>query len=103
MNDDQEELLLSDEHREEQKSKEKEERDNATNRAKNLRLNEHGTVGSSGQENLFTDSHQHHGHHGHSHLTVDIFQDKPDSMFSFFIVFFATSIHSLLEGETKVQ
>lgn len=102
MNDDQEELLLSDEHREGQTAKEKDERCHAPNRTQN-RLNDHETVGSSEQESLFINNHQHHAHHGHSHLTVDIFQDKPDSMFSFFIVFFATSIHSLLEGKTVVQ
>lgn len=96
--DDQEELLLSDEHREEQTSKDKKERGNGTSGPKNG-LHDRVAVSSETPESMFTDNHQHHhGHHGHSHMTADIFQDRPDSMFSFFIVFFATSIHSLLEG-----
>ena len=43
--------------------------------------------------------HHHDHHHGHSHMTVDMFKDKSDSMFSFFILMFATSIHSLFEGK----
>ena len=103
MIDDQEELLLSDEHREEQTSKDKKERGNGTSGPKNG-LHDRVAVSSETQESMFTDNHQHHhGHHGHSHMTADIFQDRPDSMFSFFIVFFATSIHSLLEGKERVS
>ncbi|XP_046914573.1 zinc transporter ZIP3 isoform X2 [Dermatophagoides farinae] len=39
-----------------------------------------------------------HHHHGHHHLNVDQLQSRNDSMFSFFILMFATSVHSLFEG-----
>lgn len=93
-NYDQEELLLSNEHREDRKPN-----GGNLNGVKN-ELNGRGTVHSSVQGNLFSENpHQHHHqHHGHSHLSADIFQDRPESMLSFFILMFATSIHSLFEG-----
>ncbi|XP_027205607.2 zinc transporter ZIP3-like [Dermatophagoides pteronyssinus] len=47
-------------------------------------------------------SHDYNGpndhNHGHHHLNVDQLQSRKDSMFSFFILMFATSVHSLFEG-----
>ena len=48
------------------------------------------------EDQLFNENHN-LNHHGHSHFNVDLFH-RPNSMLSFFILMFATSIHSLFEG-----
>lgn len=93
---DQEELLLSNEVN---VRKTNEKCSNGIHNGINGERKRNRIVSSNDREILFSeDQHNHRHGHGHSHLTADEFRNRSDSMLSFFILMFATSIHSLFEG-----
>lgn len=61
-----------------------------------------GNASVSQHHHSGTQPSNHDSHHGHSHYDPEMFfKDKSSSMFTFFILMFATSIHSLFEGMFK--